>query len=65
MSRANQNTNHNTTQWIANTHNKDHLYKSPPKNTRDVQCRRGMSLVAISVRVTLTVPGQPRIVSHT
>ena len=31
---------------------------------RDVQCRRIMSLVAISVRVTLTIPGQPRIVSH-
>ena len=33
--------------------------------SRDVQCRRVMSLVAISVRVTVAIPGQPQIVSHT
>ena len=31
---------------------------------RDVQCRCTMSLVAMGVRVTLAIPGQPRIVSH-
>ena len=32
---------------------------------RDVQCWRVMSLVAISVRVTVAIPSQPQIISHT
>ena len=33
-------------------------------STRDVQYRRTMFLVAMGIRVTLAIPGQPWIVSH-